>query len=358
MKYILASKLLSIFLSFILASIWAPAQEKINVHYLGHASFIVEFNDSINVLTDFGTSYCWGLNSPIYDIGEFVPLIMTYSHYHDDHYDPSRIPDSVKYTLDLMDSLDLTDLEIRSVRTCENNPGIESNTSFIFNYKGFNICHIGDAQAEIMNINDSAQQAIILEKFSEQIDLLFMTIEGVHQFIPEAEVFIDLLQPGIVIPMHYWTPEYKEDFLTYLEAQNDTAGKNYIVTRLLDAKFEVDVDDTIHKGIRVLGLSPEPYSGPQSVEDKYSPENEFPTFNIYPNPARDEINISIQSTEARRIMIDIINQDGQYVVRKKAKSGGYGKKHVLNIDSLDTGIYYIVICAKNIYRTEKLIIIK
>ncbi len=150
---------------------------------------------------------------------------MTYSHYHADHYDPTRIPDGVSYTLDSIDSLDVAELRIRPVRTCETTPGLESNTSFMFNYKGLNICHLGDAQAEIMNINDSSQQAIILEKFPEQIDILFMTIEGVHQFIPEAEKFIDLLQPGIVIPMHYWTPEYKEDFLSYLELQNSMAGK-------------------------------------------------------------------------------------------------------------------------------------
>ncbi len=210
---------------------------------------------------------------------------MTYSHYHADHYDPTRIPDGVSYTLDSIDSLDVAELRIRPVRTCETTPGLESNTSFMFNYKGLNICHLGDAQAEIMNINDSSQQAIILEKFPEQIDILFMTIEGVHQFIPEAEKFIDLLQPGIVIPMHYWTPEYKEDFLSYLELQNSMAGKNYAVTRLPDAELEIEVSDTLHNSIRVFGLSPMPYGGPQSVDDEDISDQILQPYILYPNPA-------------------------------------------------------------------------
>lgn len=239
-------------------------EDEIRMHYLGHSSFIIHFNDSIHVLTDFGTPYCWGLESPIFDLGGFIPLIMTISHYHDDHYNADRIPEGITYTLEYLDSLELNDLFIKPVRTCENNINVESNTSFVFDYKGFKICHLGDAQAEIMNIEDPAQQQIILQKFPEKIDMLFMTIEGVYQFIPQAELFIDLLKPRMVIPMHYWTPEYKEDFLSYLELQNDTAGKNYEIFRNDTAKHDLAIGDTCFDNIKVFSLTPFSYGDIQT----------------------------------------------------------------------------------------------
>jgi len=69
------------------------AVPEVSIHYLGHSSFILQFDNGISVLTDYGTSNCWGLTSPIYDIGEFVPTILTYSHRHADHYNEDRKPE-------------------------------------------------------------------------------------------------------------------------------------------------------------------------------------------------------------------------------------------------------------------------
>ena len=241
-------------------------EPSISVHYLGHSAFIIHFNDSVHVLTDFGNAYCWGLESPIFGIGEFVPLIVTWSHFHDDHYAPERIPEGVAYTLTELDSLDLGDLSIRPVRMCENTVGVESSTCFMFEYMGYTVCHLGDAQAEIMNIEDPEQQALILEKFPEQIDLLLMTIEGIYQFIPKAELFIDLLQPGYVIPMHYWTPQYKEEWLQYLELQNDTAGKNYEIFRPETFHQDFHIEDSVHNAVKVISLDPFPYGDASSPQ--------------------------------------------------------------------------------------------
>jgi hypothetical protein len=184
---------------------------------------------------------------------------MSYSHYHDDHYHPGRIPDGVTHFIDLIDSLNIADLFVRPVLTCESTPCVDTNTSFIFEYKGFRIIHLGDAQADIANISDPAHQALLLEKFQGRIDVLLMTVQGIQSLIPEAEMFIDLLQPGIVIPMHYWTPQYKEDFMAYLELQNDTAGKSYEVIRRPTADLSFDINDTIHDHVKVIGLTAYPY---------------------------------------------------------------------------------------------------
>lgn len=57
----------------------------VSTHYLGHASFILQFDNKITILTDYGTSNAYGLKSPIYGLGNFKPDIVTYSHNDIDH---------------------------------------------------------------------------------------------------------------------------------------------------------------------------------------------------------------------------------------------------------------------------------
>lgn len=311
----------------------------INIHYLGHSAFVMDFTDGIFALTDFGTSYCWGLNSPIYDIGDFIPLMITYSHYHEDHYNPDRIPLGVPYTLDSLDILNVMDLRVSPVRTCETTPGVESNTSFIFDYMGFSICHLGDAQAEIMNIADSAQKALILEKFPEQIDLLLMTIEGIYPFIPESEMFIDLLQPGMVVPMHYWSPEYKEDFLSYLELQNDTAGKTYEVIRHDGPILEMNPGDTLHDHIKVIGLTPFPY-GETGIANLQ--QDAIQNLKIYPNPAIGQANIVFNSAHEYSIVYEVKDIYGRISASPKQIQCKRGYNNIqLDLSELPEGMYFL-----------------
>lgn len=309
----------------------------VNLHYLGHASFVMDFND-FTVLTDFGTSYCWGLNSPIYDIGTLAPTVMSYSHYHMDHYDESRVPAFVPFTIDLLDTLNLMNLWVYPVRTCETNPGVESNTSFTFDFMGYRILHLGDAQAEIMNIDDPDQQALFLEKFPDRIDLLLMTIEGVYPFIPEAEKFIDLIQPGMVIPMHYWSPEYKEEFLDYLELQNDTAGKNYEVHRLEGPHLNVAASDTIHDHIIVYGLSPYPY-GETGMEQNSSNRE---MLKAYPNPFRNHLNISFFSPVPELVHCNMYDYTGREVISPfEFQCNAGANSFMLRTGELRDGIYLV-----------------
>ncbi len=339
MKNMLTNKaLVTIIILFISFSGLKAQYYDIKVHYLGHASFLLDFHD-FTALTDYGTSYCWGYNSPIYGIGDYIPAILTISHYHEDHYDPTRIPAGIPMILDEMQSLSIMQLQISPVRTCETTPGIESNTSFIFDYAGFRICHLGDAQAEIMNIADSAQKALILEKFPGQIDLLFMTIEGIYPFIPEAEMFIDLLQPGMVVPIHYWSPEYKEDFLSYLELQNDTAGTNYEVFRYDGPLLEVNPADTIHDHIKVFGLTPYPY-GETGINTPLS--YGINDLTIFPNPASGNVKLTFKSTFDHDIKYEILDIEGRII---RPATNMYCKKgnNILQIDvnELSAGIYFL-----------------
>lgn len=207
---------------------------------MGHSSFVISYDNGINIVTDYGKENAWvewGWDSPIKSIGSLVPDVMTFSHQHDDHYDPNRIPEEVSHVLFQNDSLTIKGIEIHSVQTCESDLNEYSNSSFIFEYRGIKICHLGDAQIQIMNINDPDIRSDIESIFPKDLDLLFMTIEGTQKFIPQAEKFIQLLNPKRVIPMHYWSNEYLSEFIEYLNDKEE-----YKITQLNDSKFD------LHKG--------------------------------------------------------------------------------------------------------------
>jgi len=264
MKRIYFSSVLScliVFVAIFVLSI-APANAQgpeISIHYLGHCSFIILFDNGLYVLTDYGTSNAYGLSSPIYSIGSLKPDIMTFSHKHIDHYNPDRIPDSVRYILTLHDTLSLDGLTIRPVRTSEITLAEYSNSSFIFSYKGYTLIHLGDAQANIMNIDNEENQKYLREIFPQKIDMLLTTIEGLSQFIPQAETFIDFLKPKQIIPMHYWTHKYKEDFFDYLETKNQNEGKNYRIERRRGAKYAISIADTNVIPTKVISLEAAPF---------------------------------------------------------------------------------------------------
>ena len=261
-KVLLPSLFLSILICFstIITSTSNAQEPDIYIHYLGHSSFVIYFDNGLHILTDYGTSNSYGLPSPIYSIGNFAPDIITFSHTHEDHYDPSRMPDSVNYILMDFDTLSIDGLSIKPVRTSETSLSIKDNSSFIFNYKGFTLVHLGDVQANIMNIADQSNRNYLKQIFPEKIDLLLMPIQGVSQFISQAEEFIEFLQPRRMIPIHYWTKQYKADFLAHLENMNQTAGKNYQIQRLNTAKYAASPFDTSSAAIRIISLEPAPFS--------------------------------------------------------------------------------------------------
>ena len=230
------------------------------IHYLGHASFILQFDNGVSVLTDYGESKSYGLDSPVYDFGEFLPDIATYSHTeHVDHY---RKDAAEKFSLILTgtDSYSIKGLEIKPIRISEKSLDTEDNTSFVFTYKGLTLVHLGDAQAHIKVIEDEAVREHLKEIYPEKIDLLFMTIGGVTNIIQEAEKVVDLLQPTRVIPMHYWNREDRLSFLSLLKKQNETPGKHYTFNEIEGPQYTLFAAGNEVSPVEVISLEPAPFS--------------------------------------------------------------------------------------------------
>ena len=233
----------------------------VKIHYLGHSAFVLQFDNGITIVTDYGHYNAWvkwGWDSPIHSINDLKPDVLTYSHHHEDHYDPDRIPQGVTHILTDLDSLTIREIEIKPVRTCEDDITVESNSSYIFTYKGLKICHLGDAQAYIMAIDTTKVRNHITDLFKDTFDVLIMPIEGKQKFIPQAEKFIDLLKPKVIIPAHFWSQEYMENFLTYLETQK-RSGKKYQTNRVNGAKFNFSGSATTDL-IKVIVLDRAPFS--------------------------------------------------------------------------------------------------
>lgn len=193
--------------------------QDIQVHYLGHSAFIMQF-DTILVVTDYGKPNAWkqwGWDSPISDVRDLIPDIMTYSHLHDDHYDSARIPKGIKYILKNGKNLYLNGLKIESIATCEDVFGDFNNNSYLFTYKGINILHTGDIQIMIANIENDTIAQYVKNNLPNNVDVLIMPIEGKIKYVDKTYKFIELLKPKVVIPAHYWSKEYLNDFITFIE---------------------------------------------------------------------------------------------------------------------------------------------
>lgn len=333
----------------------------VKIHYLGHSAFVLQFDNGINIVSDYGHYNAWvdwGWDSPIHDIGNLIPDVMTYSHTnHDDHYDPERIPEEVTHILTELDTLVIEGIHVKPVRTCEESINTESNSSYIFTYKGLKICHLGDAQAQIINIENETVRDHIQQIFPDTFDLLFMTIDGTQQFLEQVEIFIDLLQPKRVIPMHYWTENYKRDVLRHLEMQN-YFGKSYQVTEINGPTYTLTSSEEITP-IQIISLKRAHFSVQTSIEDKTGDVRKFCLNQNYPNPFNPSTVISWQLTVSSDVDLSIYNILGEKVatlISERQKAGYYQVKW--DAGDLASGVYYYMIQAGEYQAGRRMVLLR
>lgn len=229
------------------------------IHYLGHASFVLRFENGESILLDYGVSNAYGLASPIFDLSGAEPSIVAYSHDHPDHRRPG-----VSFPTSRMlaggGSLSLDGLSIRSIRTSEASMEVADNVSFEITYEDFKILHLADAQAFISAIDDPVVQRQVKALYPDNYDLVFMTIDGTSEIAAQAETFLDLLAPARAIPMHYWSQEAKADFLTELRRLNRSGraeADRFTIAETGCSDFSLYADAPA-RGTRVISLEPSP----------------------------------------------------------------------------------------------------
>lgn len=78
---------------------------------------------------------------------------------------------------------------------------------------------------------------------------------------------------------------------------------------------------------------------------------------IYPNPAKDELTIEIQSEKRQQISIQLLNQLGEVIKVVSLEHEGMGSiiSQVLDISEMSSGIYYLSVSTQDKVYTEKIV---
>jgi len=161
------------------------------IKYLGHSCFKIAEKDFSIVCDPFSEEKV-GLKMPKTEAN-----LVTISHNHLDHNNVSAVKNPI-LVLDTPGEYELGGIKIKGIDSFhDTEQGKErgKNTIFVFDIDGLTVCHLGDL-GEIM--------------LSEQVeaiggcDILMIPVGGFDTIGPkEAAKVLSLLEPKIVIPMHF-----------------------------------------------------------------------------------------------------------------------------------------------------------
>ena len=208
------------------------------IKWFGHSCFLLTSSNGARILTDpFDESVG-------YKVPEVEADIVTTSHNHYDHNYLGAVRGEFIH-LDTPGHFVVRDIEITGIGTYhdkEYGRKRGGNIVYIFSMDGLKICHLGDLGHLL---NDSQLREI------GQVDVLLIPVGGIYTIdYKEAVELVNLIDPKLVIPMHYKTPatsfsiDGAENFLDSVGSM-DSAGKQ-----------EIEINaDTFHPTSRVLLLN-------------------------------------------------------------------------------------------------------
>lgn len=213
---------------------------EININYLGHSCFLVNFDNRVMLLTDYGEPDAWeeyGWSSPIGSIGSIIPDITTYSHLHADHYDSTRLENDRIIIVNRDTSFRFKGLKVTSIRTSEKDTAIKDNITYLFSYRGVKILHMGDCQADIISLGEQISGDSFIEQLPKRCDIMLFPIEGTSEFAKEAFNFVRQTKAWVYIPMHYWSREYRDNFLDIAGSFNGAGESDYRILRCANSSY-------------------------------------------------------------------------------------------------------------------------
>jgi L-ascorbate metabolism protein UlaG (beta-lactamase superfamily) len=163
-----------------------------DITWFGHSCFRLS-DRGVTIVTD----------PPSDDMGYDRPRIradvVTISHEHPGHNNRVGFRGGPKF-FDGPGEYEVKDVFITGIATyhdARNGAAHGSNTVFLFEFDGVTICHLGD----LGHVPTQSQ----VEALSS-VDVLLIPVGGLHTIDPpKASEVISLIEPLIVIPMHYKT---------------------------------------------------------------------------------------------------------------------------------------------------------
>jgi L-ascorbate metabolism protein UlaG (beta-lactamase superfamily) len=169
----------------------------VEITWLGHSCFRLRDRAATVVTDPYGKDL--GLN-----LVRVRADIVTVSHDADDH----NYVKGVKGDFQVLagpgeyevSSVFVTGLELRGDRKAKKDAAAPRNTVFLFEFEDLTVCHLGD-------LNLVPTQAQVEEALGE-VDVLLIPVGGGETLnASQAAEVVSLLEPHVVVPMHYHVPD-------------------------------------------------------------------------------------------------------------------------------------------------------
>lgn len=210
------------------------------ITWLGHSSFLFKDSKGRTLLTDpFDDS----VGYKVYD-GEAD--VVTISHHHFDHDYIERIKGNL-HSIDKVGFFNICDIDIIGIPSYHDNvKGAKrgENVIYVFKMDDYRICHLGDL-GHVLTLADADQIG--------HIDVLLIPVGGNFTIDgKEATAVCKLLNPHIVIPMHFKTPSVSfpidgvETFLTHMQNGDKIPNDTLKLDGELEGENIVRVLDYLH----------------------------------------------------------------------------------------------------------------
>ncbi|SDE17066.1 L-ascorbate metabolism protein UlaG, beta-lactamase superfamily [Salipiger thiooxidans] len=179
----------------------------VRIHYVSHASFLLQTPGGLNVVTDF-TGFTG--TAPL------IPDVVTMNHAHGTHWTanpdpaiPHVLPGWGDFGEGIEHHLDLGEMLVRNVSTDIRSSmgGVEEkgNSIFVFEVEGLCIGHLGHLHHEP---NDAQYAAL------GRLDVLMVPVDGGYTMALDAMVrVVERLRSSIIIPMHWFSGNSLSHFL-------------------------------------------------------------------------------------------------------------------------------------------------
>jgi L-ascorbate metabolism protein UlaG (beta-lactamase superfamily) len=207
------------------------------ITWLGHSSFLIKDSKGRTLLTDpFDESVG-------YKVFEGHADVVTISHHHFDHDYIEKITGNPAI-LDKVGFFNVCDIDIKGIPSYHDNvQGAKrgENVIYVFKMDDYRICHLGDL-GHVLSIHDSDQIG--------EIDILLVPVGGNYTIDgKEATAVCKLLNPKLVIPMHFKTSAVSipingaEEFLMHMKNGERIHGDTLKLEERLEGTTAVKVLD-------------------------------------------------------------------------------------------------------------------
>ena len=179
-----------------------------------------------------------------------------------------KAPEGIGTILTGVEDYQSRGLTITPIPTYENSLTRPDNFSFLFEYRGLKVLHLGDCQSMILGFSRgmmgpegnflSPEQlaALIKKSYPDTYDLVLLPIGFAQDIIPEAAEFAGNIDAKAIVPMHYWTLEERDAFVARMGDRKDGRGRPYNSRVSTDPSFTVTLSSEPVTEVELLALTP------------------------------------------------------------------------------------------------------